>query len=291
VGGGGDTAGGGTQGRSGGLHRRHKTALTVFGGGMVEIDDATYNEWQRTCVKCSDEKEKVTAALQPVIDEMESRHAMLDIGAGDGNLTLRLAPSFKLAVAVDPNTTVGYVFESQGIRYICAGFEDTDIGSEKFDLIVCSHVFWLVKKADRPAFIEKMLSHLSPRGKAAIIMGAPRGQSHDFHKQFFFGHDMSSHDIMSEIQNTRVVTRVIPVSSTIQTPSFEDFFNICKLFVAQSWLHPSNVRNYELVAQIGDIGAYTHQKFEEIEAYIRDRCFHDGVYRMVNELDIIVFSE
>lgn len=257
---------------------------------MEEINDEVYKRWHETYIRCTTEKEKVVAALDKTISGLKSRKSFLDVGAGDGDLTFRLAKHFKNTSVVEPNKNVRSAFEKKGAEFIEGYFESVDLAGRAFDFILCSQVFWLVRRENQPAFINKMLSHLSPGGKLAVIMVSPLGQSHDFYKQFFYGYNTTTHDVLKDLHVMGLAAEVLPISFDFKTKSYDDFFNICKLFTLESWLHPVNISNDKIRGEIGDVEKYTEKKLGEISRFIKSNCFRNNEYSMNEEVDVIVVT-
>lgn len=258
---------------------------------MEVINDEIYKKWHETYVNCTTEKEKVENALSGVISKLNSRKTFLDIGAGDGDLTFRLAKHFDNITVIEPNKKVKKIFEDKGIEFIESYFENTDLDNRTFDFILCSHVFWLVARTKQIDFIKKMHKHLSKKGKLAIIMVSPLGQSHEFYKSFFFGYNTTTHEILKDLHVMGLSAEVIPISFDFRSRSFDDFFNICKLFTLESWLHPVNISDEKVKKGIGDVEKYTEQKLQEISQFIEDNCYHNGEYIMNEEVDILVVTK
>ena len=133
-----------------------------------------------------------------------------------------------------------------------------------------------------------MHRHLAPGGKLAIIMVSPLGQSHEFYKKFFFGYSTTTHDILKDLHALGLPSEVIPISFDFRSRSFEDFFNICKLFTLESWLHPVKAGDDKVRREIGDVRKYTERKLWEISQFIEEHCHRDGEYRMNEEVDILL---
>ena len=255
---------------------------------MEKINDETYKRWHETYVRCTTEKEQVGKTLSGVIKAMGRADAFLDIGAGDGDLTFRLAGFFKKTTVIEPNRKVEKVFTAKNIEFIESYFEKANLGARRFDFILCSHVFWLVRREKQAAFIRKMFRHLSPEGKMAIIMDSPLGQGYEFYKKFFLGFDTTTHDILKDLHVMGLAAEVIPVSLVFRSESFDDFFDICKLFTIESWLHPVNLADERIKKQTGDTGEYTRRRLAGMRRYIKAHCRRGGEYVMKEEVDIIV---
>jgi ubiquinone/menaquinone biosynthesis C-methylase UbiE len=261
------------------------------GGIVQEITDETYKNWHETYIRCTTEKERVEAALSKAVSGLPGRGTFLDVGAGDGDLTFRLAKFFGRTCVVEPNKKVRGIFEQRGAEFLEGYFEKIDLGERKFDFILCSHVFWLVRRENQPEFIRKMYWHLNPGGKLAIIMVSPLGQSHDFYKKFFYGYNTTTHDILKDLHVMGLPAEVLPISFEFKTAVYEDFFNICKLFTLESWLHPVNVSDEAIKKDIGDVSEYTKRQLAGIEAFINDNCRRGGEYVMNEEVDVVLVQK
>lgn len=258
---------------------------------MEIINDDVYKKWHETYIRCTTEKEKVESVLTKTISKLSKHETFLDIGAGDGDLTFRVGRVFKHITAIEPNKQVKSVFEKRNVEFIEGYFEGIKLGERTFDFILCSHVFWLVRRENQADFIKKMHAHLSKNGKLAIIMVSPLGQSHDFYNRFFFGYNTTTHDILKDLHIMGLSTEVLPISFDFRTKSFDDFFNICKLFTLESWLHPVNISDEKIKNALGDVEKYTERKLQEISQFIKNNCYHNGEYIMNEEVDILVITK
>jgi len=259
----------------------------------MKFTNEMYKEWHTIYVNSTNEKDLVEEKVRKYIfPNLKGRHQFLDIGAGDGNLTFRFMKDFSHTTVIEPIAEVGNSFKDKKITFINNNFQDADL-TAKYDFILCSHVFWLVERADQMNFMKKMYSLLSPGGKMAIIMVSPVGQSYDFFNRFFFNYDTTTHDIIGDLHVLDLPCSVVPVKYYFGSKVFGDFFNVCKLFTVESWLHPNKKSSQEkLKREISDIDKYTEQKINEIEAFIRKNCLKsDGRYEMLEETDIIVVSK
>lgn len=256
---------------------------------MKIIDGAMYGKWHDIYTDSSNEKEKVVNKLLKVIEGIKEKGSFLDIGASSGDLTFLIAPHFVSSTVVEPNNAVKSKYENSKIKFINETFQDAVL-EEKFDLILCSHVFWLVKKEEQINFVRKMYQHLRPGGKFVNIMMAPIFQAHELHQKFFLNYDMTTHDILNIHHSLGYVTEVIPVDVEFRTETFDDFFSICKLFTMQSWLHPTNLTDSDKLKKIGNIDDYTDLKLKELEEYIRDTCYRENNYSMKMGIELLVVN-
>ncbi|MFH1728673.1 MAG: class I SAM-dependent methyltransferase [Pseudomonadota bacterium] len=258
----------------------------------INFTSETYKKWHEKYVNATNEKDLVEKNIRkhifPLIPEKSN---FLDIGAGDGNLTLRFLKDFKKTTVVEPIKEVKDTFINLGIEFINLNFQDTEI-NDKFDFILCSQVFWLVERTNQKAFITKMRNLLSETGKLAIIMVSPIGQSYDFYKRFFYNYDTTTHDILIDLHEMNLKAEIIPIKFSFGTESFDDFFDILKLFTVESWLHPNKKSSQEkLKKETIDIDSFTKTQLLGIEEFIKSNCKTiAGNFKMDEEIDIITVS-
>jgi SAM-dependent methyltransferase len=259
----------------------------------MKFTTAMYKEWHEIYVRSTNEKDLVEEKIKAlVLPALKNKGGFLDVGAGDGDLTFRFIRDFKHTTAVEPIAEVRKEFERKGVEFVNANFQDAPL-ERRYDFILCSHVFWLVERADQMAFMQKMHSLLNPGGKMAIIMVSPVGQSYDFYKRFFYNYDTTTHDIIGDLHRMDLPCSVIPVKFHFGSKAFDDFFNVCKLFTVESWLHPNKKSSQTMLKKDNvDIEKYTDQKLKEIESFIRENCVKpDGGFEMLEETDIIVVTK
>jgi ubiquinone/menaquinone biosynthesis C-methylase UbiE len=259
---------------------------------MKILSGDIYKNWHQIYVKSSNEKDLVYKTLKNMLISMPTRKSFLDIGPGDGALTLLIKPFFDTTTVIEPNNHVADIFTSCGMEFINQSFEDCAIHPRKFDFILCSHVFWLIKKEAQPAFINKMYSCLEKHGKMAIIMMAPIGQCHELHTRYFYNYDTNSHEILKMLRQIGLPVTIFPLDVKFQTASFNDFLSICKLFTLQSWLHPVNISDEKINKDIGDVKGYTETKVREISDYINAFCLkRNNTYAMEMAIDVLVVAK
>ena len=256
---------------------------------MGILDGNTYKKWHGIYDRSSNEKSRTFKILERIFKKMPSRNSFLDVGSGEGDLTLRIKPFFGATVALDPNKYVDKVFKEHDIEFINKSFEDAYFGDRKFDFILCSHVFWLIKKDKQTSFIEKMRSLLSENGQMAIIMMAPINKCHEFHEKFFYNYDTTSYEILKIFHSLGLPATVFPVDVKFETDNFDDFLSICKLFTLQSWLHPVNISDEKVRKELGDISKYTEEKIKGIKEYINSFCKSGNkTYSMEMSINILI---
>jgi SAM-dependent methyltransferase len=146
--------------------------------------------------------DSILDAVPDLLNAKPNELSILDIGSADGGLlgefigTLRARSDIKLrSVAVEPNSfafgrlevTAGLVNKPEGIQINCihAKIEDLidsdqPILSNKFDLILCSHVFYHLQ--NWPAIVRTLLSLLSSGGRIVVILDSNNSPIYQFKK-------------------------------------------------------------------------------------------------------------
>lgn len=119
------------------------------------------------------------------LKDINPRSKLLDIGTGPGNLTIILSKRFSNTVIVEPSRKF---FNSVCTFIKCRGFnkkwEKVNVGNEKFDLILATHVFYYIAKKDWYKQINRMVNALSDKGKLVIVLQSRKSYLYAFANQF-----------------------------------------------------------------------------------------------------------
>lgn len=148
--------------------------------------DAEYQHQLSLFSKCSMEKGIELIKTGMVIETLPRRERFLDIGAGGGHLTIPIAQQFEMTTIVEPNLCQAEMFQRRypDFRIYNNCWMDIDLGEERFDLILCSHVLYYIPEGSWMQTVEKMYHHLSPGGCLIIVMQSPLGEVADFFNRF-----------------------------------------------------------------------------------------------------------
>ena len=157
--------------------------------GAVEMEeDAEYQRQLAIFVHCSTEKGIELVKIGETIAGITHRRRFLDIGAGGGDLTIPISQSFDETTVVEPNEK-----QSSFLRRRCPHFEvynnfwkSVDLGSKRYDFILCSHVLYYIEEGHWLTTIEKMYTRLEDKGRIAIVLQSPIGEVADFFNQFAY---------------------------------------------------------------------------------------------------------
>ncbi len=153
----------------------------------VEMEeDDEFKRQLELFVKSSTEKGIELVKIGEIIAGLTGRRSFLDIGAGGGELTIPVSLSFEKTTVVETNEQQTRYLQRRcpHFRIIRDSWEDVDLGSEQFDLILCSHVLYYITEDRWVTIIEKMYAHLAKGGCMAIVIQSPIGEVADFFRRF-----------------------------------------------------------------------------------------------------------
>lgn len=153
----------------------------------VEMEeDAEFQRQLALFIRCSTEKGIELVKVGEIIAGLPHRRYFLDIGAGGGDLTIPISQSFDETTVVEPNEK-----QASFLKRRCPHFrvyddfwEKVDLGSKRYDFILCSHVLYYIEEGQWLTTIEKMYAHLEDGGRIAIVLQSPIGEVADFFNQF-----------------------------------------------------------------------------------------------------------
>ena len=138
-------------------------------GLSVEMEEeAEYKRQLGLFSRSSTEKGIELLKIGEIIAGLKKREKFLDIGAGGGDLTIPISQSFKETAIVEPNEKQAVMFQKRrpGVKVYNDHWEKVDIGKQRFDFILCSHVLYYIKDDKWLSTIEKMHRHLEDGGIA-----------------------------------------------------------------------------------------------------------------------------
>jgi len=117
-----------------------------------------------------------------LLQEVESHHTVMDVGAGGGRLALPLALRCVKMVAVEPSSSMCQVLREQAtdsgvdnVTLVEARWEEAQV--ESVDIVLCAHVLYVV--AGIEDFVRKM--EANAREKVLIVLFQSPPQSQIYH--------------------------------------------------------------------------------------------------------------
>lgn len=149
-------------------------------------EDGEYQRQLAVFVQSCTEKGIELVKIGELIAGLPQRRSFLDIGAGGGDLTLPISSSFEATTVVEPNPLQAQRLQRRcpGFRVVSDHWDRVDLGSERFDFILCSHVLYYIPEGAWLTTIEKMHTHLESGGCIAIVIQSPMGEVAEFFSCF-----------------------------------------------------------------------------------------------------------
>jgi len=197
---------------------------------FIEMEeDAEYKRQLALFIQCSTEKGIELVKIGETIAGLTHRRCFLDIGAGGGDLTIPASQSFDETTVVEPNKK-----QSTFLRHRCPHFtvyndlwRNIDLGSKRYDFILCSHVLYYIEEGHWLSTIEKMHTHLEAEGRIAIVLQSPIGEVANFFNQFT-NYDVNTlelwHDLTQRYGDDAIEVRYF--MNEIWTENLEDMVTI-----------------------------------------------------------------
>jgi 2-polyprenyl-3-methyl-5-hydroxy-6-metoxy-1,4-benzoquinol methylase len=153
------------------------------GMNAVEMEeDAAYQRQLDLFVKSSTEKGIELVKIGEIIAGITRRRNFLNIGAGGGDLTIPVAQSFESTTIVEPNERQAQHLKRRSPHFhiVNSSWEKVDLGPQRFDFILCSHVLYYIEEGTWLTTIERMYEYLADKGCIAIVLQSPIGDVADF---------------------------------------------------------------------------------------------------------------
>lgn len=207
---------------------------------------------------------------------MKEKSTFLDIGAASGDLTKIIAPCFQSTTVVDEKHIFEYIYNKHGFDYYIGDFMNYN-SKKKFDMILCSHVYYHVPIDQLEAFTKKMLSILKPNGILVVALTAPRGANH--HLCLSLNKDyIHSEKIINILNKLNVSAEKESSTFKISTNDFQKIYAMCKLFISVDCFANSSDK-------------LTEKQVETISKKINDYVLstkQDNIYVYLYEEDYLV---
>jgi SAM-dependent methyltransferase len=245
------------------------------------MNDNEFRSAFGSLVRATDEYPKLIPLMtDEVVPTLSSTDALLDVGAGPGLITEPLSAYFGEVTIIEPDPV--YCLEAakkilgQGklITAFNGSWEAAPLGKRAFDLVVCSHVLYFVEPADWGRFVGKMISHLRPGGKLAVILVARDDASNALIRQSLDIQEVGSYPFSAKViehfESQGYDFDVLSVEANIAAETAQELLSILALFPIMQY----------------DTKSTNSQRLEMIEHH-----FSSGeVYRLPYAVDIVTAS-
>ena len=172
---------------------------------------------------------------------------LLDVGAGPGQITHKLAQHFGTIEVMEPNPSPDYLAsyarsEPPFAVHPSPTLEEATVAPNAYDLILCSHVLYHVHTSKWLECLHKLHAWLrTPHGRLVVAMIAPRGPWYEFLCSLRPNHEVEMHTgtlcrKLEELPNLTYKAYPQTVSLTVPVELLVDFRNLVRLFsIADTW--------------------------------------------------------
>ena len=137
-----------------------------------------------------------------LLSQLPKQPTLLDVGAGSGKVAERLAPHFASLTLLEPNPN-----QLAGLKLDKATVHVEPLerfhSTEKYDVVLCSHVLYHVPPSDWAGFIDRTLSFVRPGGYCLFVMTAARGETYELCRDFSESLIFSDH-MISAVRQMRL---------------------------------------------------------------------------------------
>jgi hypothetical protein len=191
--------------------------------------------------------------IQQIVEErilprLPTRRALLDVGAGSGEVARRLAPHFGSLTLLEPNQNQIAGFKLEKAKVLLEPLERYE-SSERYEFVVCSHVLYHVPLSEWGGFIDRLLTFVSPGGYCVIVMAAARGPTYalcrDFSETMLFGEQLPAtlqrkglpHEVIATMSGFRMGVSFVGSTGCRLVPMSGHGFPVGSIVVGLSGFH------------------------------------------------------
>ena len=215
----------------------------------------------------------VNAIIEHIIPKLKSAHSVIDIGAGIGVMTQKLKPFFKEITVLDINPEVKSHLLAEGFTVEIGDLLEFKT-TKKFDLVICSHVLYLMDEDKIKRSIHKLSSLINEGGYCFIALTAPRGYSHPFLIKYNPNY-INSKKILDILEKEKIPFQIIePVPNQFKTKDRAEMSNLLKFSLIANC---SSTLNSQQVDKL-------------VEEYVEKSKTDSGYYDYAQQDDYIVIN-
>lgn len=205
-----------------------------MGAGLQSSANKTLSGYSKF-LKYSNEADELLAAINDTFPFKKSWE-FLDIGAGNGKITIPLAKKVKTTIVVEPSSVMMNLLKkrlkNKNIVFIKKKIEDFK-SKKKFDFILISHTLYFVKNWTK--ILKKVISLLKKEGYLAIILHAKSGQYYRFLNKFQGCIDNKiKHENFTQAEDILIKLGFSPKRNIVQyeigIPNFKEMIKMSNFF-------------------------------------------------------------
>jgi predicted TPR repeat methyltransferase len=215
---------------------------------------------------------------ESVLPRLSKKVALLDVGAGPGLIAAPLSVHFDNIGLVEPNPV--YCLEAVNkvlgpgklVTAFNGTWEASQFGEEQFDLIVCAHVLYFVDPENWDDFIQKMVPHIAPGGRLAIVLVAKGDDASELIRRTLGMEEPGLYPFsaaaIERLQEHDNAFEVLSFEANITTEAAGKLMEVMALFPIMQY----------------DRGSTAEQRLALIEEHFKE----NGQYRMPYAVDVIM---
>lgn len=148
------------------------------------MKDKKYQQSFDLFLKRTDEKEIILRFIEKII-KFQKIGKFLDIGAGNGSLSLHISKNVSETLAVEPNEYLFQELKKKKLNAVNEKWEDIAI-KDKFDFILVAYAFTYFPVKKRERLIKKMFNLLNSGGRILFLSVDPqKGTWRKVHNYFY----------------------------------------------------------------------------------------------------------
>jgi SAM-dependent methyltransferase len=243
----------------------------------VQVFDALGEDYRRafeTFLASTDQKKAAHDYLTTLVGRLPKRRVFIDVGAGEGGTTRRIAKHFECAIAVEPNPHLHTALRQAcpDARVLSATIDHADI-AVRADLVLCAHVLYYLPRSDWAAVTRRMLSWTAEGGELVLAMQNPRSDClrmvHAFTSVSF---DLASlgEEIERDAAELGAEITLDTVPATIHTEREVD-----AVAIAQFMFNLAPLRSLDDLPCHTELQAYVRSQFADLSGGFTFTCTQD----------------
>ena len=237
---------------------------------VYDSQSEDYRQAFKVFLDHTDQKVNTREWLKRYIPTLPHHKVLIDAGAGTGQLTSWIAPDFERTIAIEPNAFLREEFRKNlPACPLLSGFITEVTPPEMADLVVCSHVFYYIDRAEWMTNLESLGSWLKPGGVALVILQNPQT---DFNRMIdhFMGKRFDLSPLGEEFQRKRgkdFSVRLEQVQAHVTTSDFQTAYTTVEFML--------NLFTIANPLSRGEIEAYMSKHFRGPDGGYRLSCHQD----------------
>ena len=247
------------------------------------FSEKKYNEVEDAFIKSNESSSHIELLLsifkEAILPHLKSKKSFLDIGAGPGEITNRIASYFTSSTIVEPNPLYKEKYTSQKYTVYTANFQDIQL-PQKYDFVLCSNVLYYVEHNKWATFLERLHSCINKGGQGLVILAAPCGKYHEFSKSINPNYSNSAL-IERDLGKLNIKYRKITKHVSF-TADYKEFKQIFYLFTID------NCFPQQAFAKLTE--SEKKSIFAKFDAFIEGCRTDDGRYKIIWDEDFFVFQ-